>query len=178
MDPKIFIIIGIILIIILVIYLIYINKRKKLIDKTLLENKLCECVKVKNKAYDYVLRKDNIDIYVKIAYIPKYSQICINSKETWRLNWNTFKTEKGKGYQNNRYLDELVNFLGKDIIQKDNTKKALKYIILYKECESIVRYLNESELDVVSIKDSPYGYKLGTFTNFNEDLVYILNNLE
>lgn len=178
MDPKIFIIIGVILIIILFIYILYINKRKNLIDQTIKANMFCECISVKNKQYDYVLRKDNLDIYVRLVYIPKYSQVCINSKETWRLNWNTFKTEKGKGYQNNRYLDELVNFLKKDIIQKDGSRKTLKYIILYKTCEGIVRYLNESELDVVTIKDSPYGYKVGTFANFYDDLEYIVNNLE
>ena len=177
MEPEIFIIIGIVLVLVIIAYIIYIIKREKEISKVILENKFCKAIKVKNKAYDYVLKKDNIEIYVKLAYIPKYSQVCINSKETWRLNWNTFKTEKGSAYSNNRYMDELVGFLKNELIVKDERKKVLKYVLLYKTCEGIVRYLNESELDVVTIKDKPYGYKVGTFMNFDNDLEYILNNM-
>ncbi len=177
MEPEIIITIGIILVLVIIAYIIYKIKREKEISKVILENKYCKAIKIKNKGYDYVLKKNDIEIYVKIAYIPKYSQVCINSKETWRLNWNTFKTEKGSAYSNNRYMDELVGFLRNDIKVKDDNKKVLKYVILYKTCEGIVRYLNESELDVVNIKDKPYGYKVGTFKNFENDLEYILNNM-
>lgn len=177
MEPEIFITIGVILVLVVIAYIIYLIKREKNISKVILENNFCKAIKVKNKAYDYVLKKDDIEIYIKLAYIPKYSQVCINSKETWRLNWNTFKTEKGSAYSNNRYMDELVGFLKSDIIVKDENKKVLKYVVLYKTCEGIVRYLNESELDVVTIKDKPYGYRVGTFDNFENDLEYILNNM-
>lgn len=178
MDPKVIIIIAVILVLVIIGYIIYISKRNKEIDETILENKQCKAIKVKNKGYDYVLIKDELEIYVKLAYIPKHSQVCINSKETWRLNWNTFKTEIGSSYSNNRYMDELVNFLRNDIVLKEQNKKVLKYIVLYKTCEGIVRYLNESELDVVTIKTSPYGYKIGKFDSFNEDLEYILKESE
>ena len=178
MDPKVIIIIAVILVLVIIGYIIYISKRNQEIDETILENKQCKAIKVKNKGYDYVLVKDNLEIYVKVAYIPKHSQVCINSKETWRLNWNTFKTEIGSSYSNNRYMDELVNFLRNDIVLKDQNKKVLKYIVLYKTCEGIVRYLNESELDVVTIKTSPYGYKIGKFDSFNKDLEYILKESE
>lgn len=178
MDPKVFIIIACILLVFITIYFINKSKQEKEIDNTIMNNSSCKAVKVKGKAYDYVLIKDNVEIYVKIAFINKYSQVCINSKETWKLSWNTLKTEKGRGYSNNRYLDELVSFLKNDIIVKDSNKKVLKYILLYKTCEGIVRYLNESELDVVGIEDTPYGYKVGKFDNFNKDLEYILNNIE
>lgn len=178
MDPKIVIIIVCILAIFIIIYFINKSKQEKEIDNTIMNNSLCKVVKAKGKGYDYVLIKDNVEIYVKVAFINKNSQVCINSKETWKLSWNTFKTEKGRGYSNSRYLDELVSFLKNDIIVKDNNKKVLKYILLYKTCEGIVRYLNESELDVVKIKDTPYGYKVGKFDEFNNDLEYILNNIE
>lgn len=177
MEPEIIIIISVILVLVIIAYIIYRIKREKYISKIILENKHCKAIKAKNKAYDYVLKKDNIEIYIKLAYIPRYSQVCINSKETWRLNWNTFKTEKGSAYSNNRYMDELVGFLKNDIIVKDETKKVIKYILLYKTCEGIVRYLNESDLDVVSIKEKPYGYRVGKFDNFENDLEYILNNM-
>lgn len=178
MDPKIVIIIVCILAIFIIIYFINKSKQEKEIDNTIMNNSLCKAVKAKGKGYDYVLIKDNVEIYVKVAFINKNSQVCINSKETWKLSWNTFKTEKGRGYSNSRYLDELVSFLKNDIIVKDNNKKVLKYVLLYKTCEGIVRYLNESELDVVRIKDTPYGYKVGKFDEFNNDLEYILNNIE
>lgn len=37
-------------------------------------------------------------------------------------------------------------------------------------------YLNESELAVVDIKNTPYNYKIMQFDHFEEELDYIINN--
>ena len=124
------------------------------------------------KYYDYVLRRGNLDIYVCILKIPRYSQICINSKDTWKLSYNTFKNDNSKAYSNSRYLDEIKYFLKNDI---KTEKQYLKLIFVYKGYNEIIRYLNETELDVIDINKSPYGYKITSFNTFDKDIDVILN---
>ena len=163
------------LIVVLVLIFIYIIiriiikiKQDKDIYKLLKNNeKEYQLIKAKKKAYDYVLRFADIDIYLCVLKIPKYSQICINSKDTWKLSYNTFKQDKGKEYSNSRYLDEIKYFLKNDIESKKN---YLKLVFVYKRYDEIVRYLNETELDVIDFNKSPYGYKITSYDNFIKDL--------
>ena len=46
----------------------------------------------------------------------------------------------------------------------------LKLIFVYKRYDEIVRYLNETELDVIDFNKSPYGYKITCYDNFIKDL--------
>ena len=128
-------------------------------------------IKARKKAYQYVLRCDDLDIYVCVLKIPQHSQICINAKETWKLSYNTFKKDKGSGYSNSRYLSEIEYFLKNDIT---TNKNYLKLILVYKDTEEIVRYLNETELDVIDFSKTPYGYKITTYKNFSHDLDILL----
>ncbi len=128
-------------------------------------------IQAKRKSYDYVLKTDDLDIYLYVLKVPKHSEICINSKETWKLSYSFSKNDPGKAYSSFRYLNEIEYFLKNDIITK---RPYLKLIFLYKSCDKIVRYLNETELDVVDINKSPYGYKITSFESFSDDLDILL----
>ncbi|MBO7079538.1 MAG: hypothetical protein J6W64_06990 [Bacilli bacterium] len=166
-----FIVLTIIIILILVRIIIKIKSDKDIFN---LLNKYSDkytLVKAHKKAYQYVLRTDDLDIYVCVLKIPPHSQICINAKETWKLSYNTFKKDKGSGYSASRYLSEIEYFLKNDI---NTNKNYLKLILVYKDTEEIVRYLNETELDVIDFSKTPYGYKITTYTNFSRDLDILL----
>ena len=61
-----------------------------------------QLIKVKRKSYDYVLRIDDLDIYLCVLKVPKHSEICINSKETWKLSYSFTKNDPGKAYSSFR----------------------------------------------------------------------------
>ncbi len=158
-----------ILFLIILFYIIKNIIRNKKIYQLLLNNKdSYELIKVKHKGYDYVYKGANKDIYIKLAYVPNNSQICINSKETWKLSWSSVKQSPGKAYPNSRYMDELTNFLMNDI-KTSNNKEILKLIFVYKKLDSLIMYLNETELDTVDINKSPYDYKITTYNTFEND---------
>ncbi|MBQ7275743.1 MAG: hypothetical protein IJS58_00710 [Bacilli bacterium] len=85
------IIIGVLLILILVLSFIIKKRKKKNIYKLLFDlqfgkNKY-ELIDVnknakKKKEYDYILKFDDLHIYIKYYFVPSNSQICINAKET------------------------------------------------------------------------------------------------
>jgi hypothetical protein len=127
---------------------------------------------VKGKNYDYLLENEEITLLIKVVPIPSNSSVTINSKNTWRLSWGGNPNNKGRAYPRDRYLNELVPFL-KETIKKD--KKTLKLILLYKRTEKILMYLNESELDLVDAKKTPYGYKVTTLNRIEEEFEDIVN---
>ncbi len=122
---------------------------------------------IKKALYHYTLENQEIKYLINVCIIPSNSTVTINSKDTWSLTWGGNPKNKGRAYHKQRYLTELTPFLQKDYA---NEKKVIKLIILYPHTENILRYLNESELDIVKAKDSPYGYKVTTYKNFLSDL--------
>lgn len=121
----------------------------------------------KNKYYNFTIENEESKLYIKVVDIPKNSMITINSKDTWNLSWGGSSLDYGRAYPNNRYLDELQLFLRNDY-QSD--KKTYKIILLNKCTEKIVRYLNESELSVVTFSDTVYGYKIMEVTKLEEQM--------
>ena len=126
----------------------------------------------KNKNYDFILENKDIILFIRFVAIPNNSSVTINSKSTWRLQWGGSKDRPGKSYPHDRYLNELSPFL-KETIKKD--KPFMKVIMLYPSTEKILMYLNESDLDIVDIKKTPYGYKVTTFETFMDDFNEIIN---
>lgn len=127
---------------------------------------------VKNKNYDFLIENENMLLLIKTIFIPRNSSVTINSKDTWKLQWGGSSHNKGRVYPNDRYLNELTPFL-KEVIKKD--KKVLKVIMLYPSTEKVLMYLNESELDLIDIDKTPYGYKVTTFATFAGDFDKIIN---
>jgi len=134
-----------------------------------------EIIEARKKSYDYCLKAEYVHLYIRYVSIPSNSQICINAKETWALSYGGNQKNKGRVYPNKTYLDELTHFLQNDI---KGDELALKVILLYKKTEGIVRYLNESELETIDIKKTPYGYKVMQCACFQEELEYILKYYE
>lgn len=122
---------------------------------------------VKNKKYDFIMETKDKKYLIKVIDIPSNSLITINSKETWRLSWGGPKRDLGRAYPNHKYLDELKPFL---MMPLNSETPITKIILLVDETEKIVKYLNESELEVVTFKDSPYGYKIMELKKIDEQM--------
>lgn len=149
-----------VVIMLLIPYIKY-NKAKKILIERY------SAKEYKKEIYDFVIERENIKLYIKLVDIPSNSMITINSKDTWKLSYGGSKDNLGRSYPNEKYLDELKSFLKLKINDEHN---YLKVILLNKETEKIVRYLNESELEVVTVNDAPYGYKVMSLSKFDEEL--------
>ena len=174
---KYIIVLGVVLLLVIISFFVYVALEKKEKAKALdvLNNGLdkYELIKAKKKSYDYVLRLDEFDIYVRVLVIPNNSQICINAKETWVLSSNY--VQRTHSYSSKRYMSEIEYFLKNDI---KASKRSYKLILLNRMPKQIIRYLNETELEEVDIKKSPYGYKITSYETFKRDLDVILKDFE
>ncbi len=149
-----------VVIMLLIPYIKY-NKAKKILIEQY------SAKEYKKEIYDFVIKRKNMKLYIKLVDISSNSMITINSKDTWKLSYGGSKDNLGRAYPNEKYLDELKSFLKWNI---DDEQNYLKVILLNKETEKIVRYLNESELEVVTVNDTPYGYKIMSLSKFDEEL--------
>ena len=93
--------------------------------------------------------------------------ITINSKTTWCLSYGGSSYDPGRAFPNKKYLDELKGFLKKEFVSDKITHKV---ILLNSSTEKVVRYLNESELEVVNYCEKVYDYKIITLEQLNNHI--------
>ena len=134
---------------------------KEIYDKLLKLTKLNNLILEKGKETDYLISNgEEILLKIFICKIPSNSSITINSRETISLRWGG--SRYGRSYPNQRYLNEAYTFLKK----KD---EVMKVLLLYKNTEKILKYLNESEIATVNEADTTYDYKVVTFDNLDSN---------
>jgi len=113
--------------------------------------------RVKNKPYDCVIKKDKLELYINLCNIPSNSSVTINSKTTWCLRYGGKRV--GRSYPNQRYMNELIPFLG---LKTDFEK----IILLYPSTEKVLKYVNESDICEIKPEDQPYGYRAMNYKEF------------
>ena len=121
----------------------------------------------KKELYDFTIENDEVKLFIKMIDIPKNSMITINSKTTWCLSYGGSSSDPGRAYPNKKYLDELKSFLKNEYTSE---KTSHKIILLNSSTEKVVRYLNESELDVVNYCEKVYDYKIITLEKLEEHI--------
>ncbi len=113
--------------------------------------------------HDYLIENMDVALYIKKAMIPSNSSVTINARSTWCLRWGGKRL--GRSYPNMRYMNELIPYLVRDY---QSEKKVVKIVLIYPNTEVILKYLNESELAIVSPLDNNYGTKVVRFLDFEE----------
>lgn len=163
---------GLLIIIGIISYFITKAKNKIIYDEIELfvREKGFNFEKVNNSNYNIVLSNDELKIYICLIKIPSNSSVTINSKTTWCLRFGGLRV--GRNYPNKRYMNEITGFLKQDI-----EKNERKIIVLYPNTEKILKYVNESDLCLISSKDTPYGYKVVTYPNLYKDFDLLLSNI-
>lgn len=132
---------------------------KKVLDDLANKNKY-NIITTGKTSHDFILESNDSKykkIYIKVSAVPRVSTITINSKSTWNLHYGG-SNQPGKGFPYNRFMDELKPFLNMKVEDDE-----LKLILVYKETLKVQKYLNESEIEIVNIKDKVYDYKIINF---------------
>ena len=158
------------LLILFVLLTIFINKNKiKLIyseiEALAIQKKLVY-EKSSDKRFDCIIKTKDYKLLIKVVSIPSNSSVTINSKDTWCLRFGG-GNRKGRNYPNKQYMNELVPFL-KLSENSLNTNNLIvrKIIILHPSTETILKYMNESDICEIKPTDTPYGYKVVTYKDF------------
>ena len=114
----------------------------------------------RDSLYDYVLTTTDYEYYIKI--IPNYNlnEITINSSVKWYV-----RKDAKKGF----YLTDIESFIRLNI-EPQNKKIAKKIILVYTDSNSLLRYINDCELEFITPKSDVYGCSIITYKQFTEHL--------
>ena len=155
--------------IITIIIIILVLKKKKAYNN--LYNALCELAgennvtKIKSKAFDYEMLYNNKTFLVKLIYNPGKHEININSKDYWQLNKGVVASRKSGTQIKNVY--DLINFKIDGVNYKKNT---IKLYVIYPDSRSLMKVINECEMEFVKPKTDIYGTKMTKFTNLKKEI--------
>ena len=109
------------------------------------------------KPYDYILKIDNVNHYIKVLRVNRNSILSINSKYVWEV-----KTGKVSG----------INFKTTHktrLDMKEFNKLSNKIIVFKNQPYKILKYINESEvIDISGTKDI---FDIKIFNNIKEVIV-------
>lgn len=143
------------------------NDVAEILTKITTANENCEYEKIyhtKNDkiAYDYTLDTPNFKYYFKV--IPNFSayEITVNNSIKWQIRRS--------------YTDESLNFANgvEEFMRFDppaiNNKENKKVYIIYPNSRSLLKYVNECEMEFITPDTDIYGTRVITYLTLSENI--------
>ena len=113
-------------------------------------------------AYDYILRTANYDYYIKVVPNFNNDEICVNNS----VKWQTRKSYKDEHQRFVRDIDLLMRL---DLKPVDGRKPKKLYII-YPDARSLLKFINECEMEFVHYHTDIYGARIITYNDLKEHI--------
>lgn len=157
------------IVIALIIFMIGYNiMRKKLAPKKIketLEQCSCEVEEVKkNKAFDFIAKKNGKTYLVKTVFFFCQDEINVNSKDYWQANHGAVSSRKKGEKLPNVY--DLVNY---DLKLNGYDENTIKLYVIYPQATTLMKVINECEMVLIKPNVDCHGAKLTNFTNLERD---------
>lgn len=154
---------------------------KTIINKQKLSIKLDEMIQyllekqfevfdISNENYNYIVKKNNTELYVKTVCVTNSCSLTFNSKDT--VCYRFGRRKQGKEYPQSTYLNDLKPFLNMKI-NKDGIK-CKKILVIYPKADIILKYQNESEIIEVKPLDVIYDYQVMNIEDFKNNINEII----
>ena len=157
-----------IVIVLIISIIIYNIMRKKLALKKIketLEQCLCEVEEVKkNKAFDFIAKKNGKTYLVKTVFFFCQDEINVNSKDYWQANHGAVSSRKKGEKVPNVY--DLVNY---DLKLNGYVENTIKLYVIYPQATTLMKVINECEMVMIKPNVDCHGAKLTNFTNLQRD---------
>lgn len=120
----------------------------------------------RQECYDYTIIKDGLTYLVKVLYFNPKHELIITNPHYWCINQNI---KNWKRSSKPVLVEGVKEFQD---IKASSDISIHKIAIIYPYCYNITRYLNESDVEIVTPKKSAYGVY---FVRFNELEVFFKN---
>ena len=138
----------------------------QLFNEYIKDNPECKFEEVSKAEYDYKFETPNYIYYIKI--VPNFTnqEITVNNSVKWQLR-------KSFNDESLRFVDGIEPLMRMDINSVGKISKKL--YIVYPNARSLLKYINECEMEFVHPDTDVYGTNIITFVNLNEnrDLIEI-----
>lgn len=187
-PPFVYIIIGVIIFIIvllvgLVILLNVLNRRRiknMFINVSNLLNQIVDLDKdnselnrieydlKKNQKppYDFVLKTEGYVYYIKVVDNHSGYEICVNNSVKWQIR-KTFADESMN------FVSDIEELMRMELPREDSTRIPKKLYIIYPGARSLLRYINECEMEFIHPTTDVYGTNIITYNDLKENIDFI-----
>ncbi|MCR5350306.1 MAG: hypothetical protein K6E20_04865 [Acholeplasmatales bacterium] len=130
----------------------YLNKRKNECNGDLIH------IEKNAYEYEYKLTTEKRIYFIKI--IPNFAnqEITINNSVKWQLRKTINDTTL-------KFVENVEPLMRMDVQSKIDDKETVKLYIIYPNARTLLRYVNECEMEFVSPKTDVYGTRVVTFAN-------------
>ncbi len=186
-PPLLTIILGsvLFLIVLLIFLIVLINTlNKKRIEKmftnvnTLL-NKIVDCDKDSSNLkkieyeskksprlpYDFILDTESYRYYIKVVDNHSCAEICVNNSVKWQIR-------KSFNDESMRFVPEIEELMRMEL-PKDENRIPKKLYIIYPGARSLLRYINECEMEFVHPNTDVYGTNIVSYNDLIENIDFI-----
>ena len=113
-------------------------------------------------AYDYILKTANYDYYIKVVPNFNNDEICVNNS----VKWQTRKSYKDEHQRFVRDIDLLMRL---DLKPEDGRIPKKLYII-YPDARSLLKFINECEMEFVHYHTDIYGARIITYNDLKDHI--------
>ncbi len=116
-------------------------------------------------AYDYILKTKSFAYYIKVVDNHSGYEICVNNSVKWQIR-------KSINDESMNFVPDIEELMRMEL-PKDDDRIAKKLYLIYPGARSLLRYINECEMEFVHPNTDVYGTNLITYNDLNENLDFI-----
>ncbi|MBQ9449614.1 MAG: hypothetical protein IJU60_07065 [Acholeplasmatales bacterium] len=110
--------------------------------------------------YDYILKTKNYAYYIKLIQNNNLNEITVQSSVKWKMR---------RGTKSTIYISDIEEFMRLRIPDENNVISK-KIVLVYPDSKSLLRYINECELEFITPDTDVYGCNVVTYKQLNENL--------
>ena len=132
-------------------------------------------VKGENVPYDYVFYAEDKILFIKIIPNSGNAEICVNNSVKWQIR-------KSIDDRSLNFVPNVEKFMRYKITNDDckdvkitSEYKAYKIFLIYPNARSLLRYINECEMEFVYPQTDVYGTRIITYKALNEHHELLFN---
>lgn len=156
--------IGFALLVVLILILASISKVKnsKIIHDKFVDIFGDNAVHVVNgQSHQYEIETDAMIYLIKVIHFNSKHELIITNPYFWCVNESIKNWKRSSAPNLISGVNEFVDMKVK------SSKQVVKVGLIYPDCHNITRYLNESDVELVTYKKSAYGVYFVRFSEFN-----------
>ncbi len=112
------------------------------------------------KIYDYNFITKNYNYYIKVVPNFQNEEICVNNATRWQLR-------KSFNDESMRFVQDIDYLMRMNLIH-ENGKISKKLYVIYKNARTLLKYINECEMEFVHHDTDVYGTNIVTYSNIIE----------
>lgn len=113
--------------------------------------------------YDYILESKKYRYHIKLIPNLANQEICVNNSVKWQLR-RSFNDESL------RFVENVEQLMRLDLPHTSNNKANKKLYIIYPNARSLLKYINECEMEFVHPHTDVYGTNIITYIALSEHL--------